>query len=129
MKTVLSIAAVLTLSACAGSKPQVPYQPGAQFEVGKTTFQDVRKTLGEPKESTHYTDGSRSVHYFHSETQVNSRTDIPYMGTFPGGTHVESSFMSMKFSKEGILTQYSAISSKTTSGISPPSRLAGPSDP
>jgi hypothetical protein len=115
MKTVLAIAAVLMLSACAGTKQAVPEKRDVQFEVGQTTLKQIIKELGEPNESKHHADGSQSVQYFYTETVVNSRTSVPFIGSFHPSNEVVSSFVALQFSKEGVLTHYSAISSKATS--------------
>jgi hypothetical protein len=126
MRTVLAIAAVLTLSACAGTKQAVPEQRDVQFEVGKTTLKQVIKELGEPNESKRHANGSHSVQYFYTETLVNSRTSVPFIGSFHPSNEVVSSFVALQFSKDGVLTHYSAISSKATSSNtnSPPAAHA-----
>jgi predicted lipoprotein len=55
MKAALVIAAALTLSACHGTTKNATGQPKniAPFQVGKTTYDDVVPTLGEPAGSTH----------------------------------------------------------------------------
>ncbi|HYH96812.1 hypothetical protein [Hyalangium sp.] len=121
MKAVLVIATALTLSACASSKNTVPQQPPADtyFEVGQTTYSEVIKLLGEPNDSTRHADGSRSVHYFRSQSLLKTECVTPY-GTFRGGSEVKSDLLSMTFDKGGLLANYSAISGKTLTGASPP---------
>lgn len=121
MKAVLVILSVLTLSACASSKP-VPPQPPANtfFEVGKTTYSEVVELLGEPNDSTRHTDGSRSIHYFRSQSHLKTECVTPY-AKFRCGSEIKSDLLSLTFDKAGRLTQFSAVSGKTSTGASSPS--------
>lgn len=116
MKLILIAFAVLTLSACASSKPVPPPPPAnTYFEVGKTTYSQAVQVLGEPNDSTRHADGSRSVHYFRSQSLLKTECVTPY-GKFRGGSEVMSDMLIMTFDKAGRLTQYSAISGKTLTG-------------
>jgi hypothetical protein len=121
MKAVLIVLAALSLLACASSKPVLSQPPAnTYFEVGKTTYSDVIKVLGEPNDSTRHTDGSLSVHYFRSQSLVKTECVTPY-GKFRGGSEVMSDMLSMIFDKAGRLNHYSAISGKTLTGTGTPS--------
>jgi hypothetical protein len=121
MKGILIAFAALTLSACASSKPVPPPPPPANtyFEVGKTTYSQAVQVLGEPNDSTRHADGSRTVHYFRSQSLVKTECATPY-GKFRGGSEVMSDMLIMTFDKAGRLTQYSAISGKTLTGAGVP---------
>lgn len=119
MKAALVIVAALLLSACASSK-HVPSQPpeNTYFEVGKTTYSEVTQLLGEPNDSTRHADGSRSIHYFRSQSLLKTECVTPY-ARFRGGSEVKSDLLSMTFDKAGRLIRYSAISGKTFTGDRP----------
>lgn len=121
MKVILIAFAALTLSACASTKP-VPPQPPANtyFEMGKTTYSETIQVLGEPNDSTLHADGSRSVHYFRSQSLLKTECATPY-GKFRGGSEVMSDMLIMTFDKAGRLLHYSAISGKTLTGAGLPS--------
>jgi hypothetical protein len=125
MKTLLVIAAALTLSACAGAKQKVPYSRDLQFDVGRTTFQEVIERLGEPNNAERHTDGSRTVKYIHSETRENSDLLVPYIGKFRGSSKDVSIVVSMKFNKGGVLTYFSSVSGVTSSGAAPAKLTSG----
>lgn len=126
MKAVLIVLAALSLSACSSSKSLLQQPLGStSFEVGKTTYVEVVKALGEPNDSTRNADGSRSAHYFRSQSVLKTECVTSY-GTFRGGSEVMSDMLSMTFDDAGRLSHYSAISGKTLTGASPPAPSRNP---
>jgi outer membrane protein assembly factor BamE (lipoprotein component of BamABCDE complex) len=116
MRTVLIIIAALTLSACVATGKKVTQERVSQFQKGKTTYQEVVRELGEPNGSTLHSDGGRSISYFYSQAQMKAESFIPYIGGLVGGSESETTSVSMNFDKNGVLTDYSASSGKTSTG-------------
>ncbi len=116
MKTIFIIATALMLSACVATGKKVTQEKVSQFEIGKTTYQEVIQELGEPTDSTLRSDGSREITYSYAQSQMKAQNFIPYVGGFLGGRESESSFVYMSFNKRGVLTHYSARSGKQSTG-------------
>lgn len=119
MKTVLVVAAALTLSACFATGKKVTQEQVSQFQKGKTTYQEVISRLGEPTHSTMNSDGSRSIGYSYAQSQASAASFIPYIGGLVGGSESEHTSVSMRFDQNGILTDYAATSGKTSTGTGP----------
>jgi len=127
MKAVLIIAmSLLLLPGCAARTQQAHGQAQkkmAPFQTGKTTYTEVLAQLGEPTDSIRHPDGSRSISYFTSRSQAKVDSSVPFFGGFREGSEVESSFVSMRFNKAGLLVHYSAVVGKTLTGASTVSEL------
>jgi hypothetical protein len=118
MKAVLVIVAALALSGCVATTKRLTEQQkkSAPFQVGRTTYLEVIDRLGTPAGSTREADGTRAINYFYSKSLPAVDSVIPHIGGFAGGSEVESSFVSMRFDKDGVLSHYSAMFGKTATG-------------
>lgn len=116
MKTVLVVAAALTLSACFATGKKVTQEQVSQFHKGKTTYQEVITSLGAPTNSTLHSDGSRSISYSYAQSQASAASFIPYVGGLIGGRESEHTSVYMTFDKNDVLTDYAATSGRNSTG-------------
>ncbi len=113
----LVVGAALGLAACgAQSGTKVEQSQVQQFEVGKTTYDEVVVTLGPPTSSSISSDGTRTAVYSYAEYRTRPETFIPFAGAFIGGADTETSSATFMFDRDNVLTSYSA--SEGGSGIS-----------
>jgi outer membrane protein assembly factor BamE (lipoprotein component of BamABCDE complex) len=116
MKAVLITVAALTLSACVATGRKVTQEQVSQFQKGKTTYQQVISSLGAPTNSTLLSDGSRAISYSYAQSQASAASFIPYVGGLVGGSETEHTSVYMTFDKNGVLTDYTATSGRTSTG-------------
>lgn len=91
--------------------------PVRSFEVGKTTYQDVVRKLGEPTQRMVSADGSKQAFYMYVEAQARPETFIPIVGAFVGGSDARSNSASFFFDKNDILTDYRSSSGAMGMGM------------
>lgn len=104
----------LLLSSCIATGRKVTHQQVSELVPGKTTYPEVIAKLGKPNHSTLRSDGSRSISYFYSQTQMKATSVIPYLNLFMRGSESESSSTSLSFDKDGILTDFSSDAGETS---------------
>ncbi|SEH34192.1 hypothetical protein [Magnetospirillum fulvum] len=110
----LIAAAALTIGlALAGCSPpstgvQIRAEQLSDFQKGKTTYQEVISRLGPPSNTMISSDGKKTISYFYSKTNVDPKAFIPIVGTLMAGGETHSNSVELEFSKEGILTDYTA---------------------
>jgi len=107
----------LFLPGCAASGVQVKEEQLSQFEVGKTTVQDVVTSLGNPSHQMRMPDGS--IYLIYSYAQINTRpeTFIPFVGAFVGGADMKTNSATLTFDRSGILKTTSSLSGATGTGM------------
>lgn len=105
----LGAAAIATLLvACHSSGVEVDEAKLAQFEKGKTTYQEVVQALGPPTQNSLAEDGTRRIFYSHVSTSSNAVSYVPIVGSVLGRTEVQSSNVAFKFDRNGVLQGYTA---------------------
>lgn len=104
----LTIAALLTLSACATSGVKVDQSKLTSLHKGETTYSEAIQLLGKPSSVSVSDDGSRMVSYIYTSSQARPETFIPIVGAFVGGMDTETSSANLTFDKNGILRGYNS---------------------
>jgi hypothetical protein len=108
MKVVLIIGMALVLSSCFAAGRKVTHEQVSELIPGKTTYQEVIARLGKPTNSTFRSDGTRSIFYSYTQTQMKATNYIPYLNLFTRGSESESSSTHLHFDRNGILTTFSS---------------------
>jgi outer membrane protein assembly factor BamE (lipoprotein component of BamABCDE complex) len=113
VKKVLSIIAVLSLAACATSQVGNKYdsQKASSFKIGKSTYSEVIKALGNPSTESDDNSGNKVIEYSYSGSSVKATSYIPFVGAFIGGSNSETHVAEFAFNHRLILT------SKTVSNV------------
>ena len=124
-------ALVLTAYGCASAGIQVKPEQLTSLRPGITTVGDVISRFGSPTGRAISSDGSTTLTYVYSHTQVRPETFIPYVGAFVGGADTQSNAVSLKFGPDGKLLEYSSSDSTIGAGVgfaagNPQSRTAQP---
>jgi outer membrane protein assembly factor BamE (lipoprotein component of BamABCDE complex) len=109
--------AALSVASCAATGTQVKPEQLAQFERGKTTYQDVVAAIGKPNNTTITADGNRTAMYIYAESSMRAATFIPYIGPFVGGMDTRSNMVMMMFDRQGVLQNYSASEGASGTGM------------
>ena len=113
MRYLIMVLAALFLSACAsGAGKKIDQDKFSHFVKGKTTYAEVVRELGEPSTVTRNADGSKMAMYSYGQTRVKPQTYIPIVGSFIGGTEMDTQTSLVYFDKKGVLTNYSASEGK-----------------
>ncbi len=114
--------AVLMITACATSgNPEVINQAKvSQIEIGKSTQESVRSTLGEPQHVTKRMDAagqvSESWGYGYSSIDTDPVTFIPVVGLFSGKSTAKVAGLGITFTSEGIVSRITRHSKTAESG-------------
>ena len=108
MKPLFAAGMAILLLACHSSGVEVDEAKLAQFEKGKTTYQEVVQALGPPTQSILAEDGTRRIFYSHVSTSSNAVSYVPIVGSVFGRTEIQSSNVAFKFDRNGILQGYTA---------------------
>lgn len=114
MKSLAFILIALALSACASTGRQVSQAQLSDFKKGETTIDEVVAKLGTPTTTTLSSDGTRSLSYVFSQTQVHAATFIPIVGAFAGGADSQVNVTTLVFNSDGKLKEFSATESQQT---------------
>ena len=107
----------LLISGCASAGVQVKPEQLAALRPGVTTMNDAISRLGSPTGRAISSDGSVTLTYVYSHTQVRPETFIPYIGAFVGGADTQSNAVSLKFGPDGKLIEYSSSDSAIGAGV------------
>ena len=125
MKKILPVILIsLFLSGCAtvGTKDITNDEIVSQIEVGKSTKAEIRTLLGEPsnKVFTSQFPGEKVEEwiYVYVRSTIRPATFIPIVGIFAGGSDTEHNTLTIRFTKEGIVKDFSVSEGKmrTTTG-------------
>lgn len=108
MRSIVVIALLALLCACASYGTKVDQDKLTQFTKGKTRYDEVVHDLGQPNQTTINSDGTKTISYTYTQTQAKASNFIPFVGAFMGGADTENSQATLTFDKNGILTNYSA---------------------
>ena len=108
MRALLATAIAALLVGCHSTGVEVDEAKLAQFEKGKTTYQEVVQALGPPTQSVLAEDGTRRIFYNHTSTNSNAASYVPIVGSVFGRTEIQSSNVAFKFDRNGVLQGYTA---------------------
>jgi len=107
----------LLLGACVAAGVKVDQAKVAQFERGKTTYQEVVSALGRPSSTTALSTGVRFANYTYLESRARPSTFIPYIGPFVGGADSSTSSVTFQFDANGVLVSYTTTESQMGAGM------------
>jgi outer membrane protein assembly factor BamE (lipoprotein component of BamABCDE complex) len=116
MRSLFLIVALFALSACVPMGTKVEQEKVSQFVPGKTTYTEVIQQLGEPTQSTMNSDGTRTVTYMYTQSQINAANFIPVVGMFVRGSESENTAVTLNFDKNALLTDFTASEGGTAVG-------------
>lgn len=122
IKRVISLtaagAAILT-AGCASTGVHVDEATAAQFQDGRTSYNDVVGALGQPTSNMMASNGERTIMYTYAHAQVRAATLIPVVGIFAGGMDTNSTNAIFTFDSKGVLKSHSTSRSQygTGSGV------------
>lgn len=104
-KAIFLLVSSLLLTACMGTYG-VRQDPSTinNFEIGKTTFQEVIEALGKPTAVVTNSNGMKTITYMFVDTEIDSTMYIPIVGPLIGGVSSESEGFTLSFSNN-LLTQ------------------------
>ena len=110
MRKIVALCVAVGLSGCMSAGVQVKESELAQFQKGKSTFQDVVAKLGPPTTNSLMADGRRIVVYSYTQAQARPESFVPLVGPLIGGADAKSNTATFMFDKAGILETVSASS-------------------
>lgn len=116
-----TIALALFLAGCASSGVQVSQEAAFQFTEKKSTEADIVGKLGRPTMTT-IDSGMKTLTYSGSQVKIKAASFIPIVGTFAGGTDVQTTAAAYQIDmKTGILQKiiYSNADSSAQAGSQP----------
>ena len=106
-RTVINLFAAILLTAttaCSGSAGKmVTDSQLAQFQPGKTSYEQVVSALGSPDTTIKKSDGSFTAIYTYYAVTTRPETFIPVVGPFVGGADTKGHSVQIKFNPNGIL--------------------------
>ena len=104
---VVALVAIVGLTACASAGVRVDPSQMAQFQKGRTTYDDVVTALGKPSQETVDDSGNRTVMYYYANSKTRPESFIPIVGAFVGGADTESTSATFNFNSHNVLTKMS----------------------
>lgn len=116
MRYLAVLLAFFALSACMSYGKKVDQEKVTQFVKGKTTYAEVIQQLGKPTQSTINADGTKTISYDYSQSQVSAASFIPIIGSFVGGTESEHTSVVLTFDEKLVLTTYTAAEGGVSMG-------------
>lgn len=108
MRYLFVLIAIFALSGCMSMGTKVDQDQLSQFVKGRTTYAEVVQQLGEPTQNTINSDGTRTITYTYSHSQVKASSFIPIVGAFLGGSTSEDTTVTLNFDRRSLLTNYTA---------------------
>jgi hypothetical protein len=119
MRSLIITIVLISLVSCATVGTKVEQNQLSQFTTGKTKYGDVIQVLGPPTNITSSSDGTSTIMYVYSHTQIKPVSFTPVVGLFSGGVTSESTSVSFHFDKNSLLMDYSSTQSTmdTNTGI------------
>ena len=116
MKKLVLIVFAWLAAGCASSGIQVTPEQLAGFKEGATTMNDVIAKLGQPNTSMRNFDGTQTIVYSYSQTQIRPATFIPVVGALAGGADMKMNMAMFRFDAEGKLVHMTSSQSNYGSG-------------
>lgn len=94
-----------------GNKAITDAERVKQLQVGKTTKDDTRALFGAPTKTNFFEGGDEVWEYQYNRAEQRATNYVPYAGGLFGGQDTQQATLTLRFNKEGILTQKGAGSS------------------
>jgi hypothetical protein len=116
-KFAAALAVGALLAACAATGVQIKEEQLARLEKGKTTVAEAVTILGQPTGNMLMSNGERMLTYTYAEYKTRAATFIPYVGPFVGGSDTRTNSAVLRFSKDGVLRDYSANTHQFGTGL------------
>ena len=107
---------LLVLAACASAGVKVDQAKLSQLHKGKSTYNEVIETLGQPTQTMVADNGDKTIHYTYFSTQARPESFIPYVGAFVGGADMENSHVTLTFDHRDVLKSYASSQGATGAG-------------
>lgn len=99
---------ITLLSACISMGAKVDPKRLAEFEKGKTSYNQIITSLGKPTQTSILDDGNKKIEYIHYDAQATPASFIPFVGMFIGGVDTTTTSIALTFDKNDILKSYSS---------------------
>ena len=112
----IALLCALCCAACVSMGTKVEEGQLRQFEKGRTTYFDVVAVLGKPNQTTLASDGSRQVQYVYTQVQSKIENYIPIVAAFTQGATSETSTVTLTFTPQEVLLDYTATTGQTVVG-------------
>ena len=116
-RSAFALVVILGLAACTSSGgTQVTQGQINQFQIGKTTYEQVLSALGQPSARGQKADGSKVLVYTHTESTVRGATFVPVVGLFAGGADAHAQSVAFAFDTNNILKDYTTSQAQACTG-------------
>jgi len=103
MRYVLVLSVLLAGCASSGDKRITDDEIVSKIERGKSTKTQVEELIGKPTQVDFTDAGFEKWVYAYTKAQVRGTNFIPLAGMFVGGTDIKTNYLTIQFSKEGIV--------------------------
>ena len=97
---------VLGLAACSSCMSvgrKIDAEAVNRIEVGKTTRQEVRASIGSPDQELKNGNGDRTYMYMYARSEATPASFIPYIGPLFGDSKSQNQSVTVTFGKDGIV--------------------------
>jgi outer membrane protein assembly factor BamE (lipoprotein component of BamABCDE complex) len=107
MKSLVAVISLILLVGCAsyGNKAIMRKDILDNIVVGKSTKAEVKQLLGEPSNVTFSDAGYEDWSYMYVRSTPRATSFIPVVNIVAGGANTNTNTLTLRFNKEGVLTQ------------------------
>lgn len=126
---VIALWGCLSLAGCAATGVKVSEDQAKNFQVGRSTYNDVVTGLGAPTSFAVSPNGTRVATYSYSAIQARPQNFIPYIGPLVAGYDTQSGTVNFTFDGHGVLMNTSTSQSNLGTGVGLASGSAQPAAP